>query len=161
QDDREVPAAVRGDAWRNGLAGAGPAWARYLAKQRVTPATLRQALRSHLGKPYLRVEPRECVGEAELQAASAAWQAAAELWRREGYAWVEVLREHGGLSQSTHKAAKLPLWSAELDAYFADPAALFEAPDGLAKLGAAALLKATKKNFEAPHSALAEALDIL
>ncbi len=64
-----------------------------------------------------------------------------------------LLREHGGLSQSTHKAAKLPLWSAELDAYFADPAALFEAPDGLAKLGAAALLKATKKNFEAPQSA--------
>lgn len=161
QDDREVLDALLGDAWRHVLAGADPAWARYLAKQKVTPATLRQALRSHLGKPYLRVEPRERVGEAELQAASTAWQAAAQLWRAEGYAWVEVLREHGGLSQSTHKAAKLPLWSAELDAYFADPAALFEAPDGLAKLGAAALLKATKKNFEAPHSALAEALDVL
>ncbi|SIS13411.1 DNA helicase/exodeoxyribonuclease V, beta subunit [Aquipseudomonas alcaligenes] len=161
QDDREVLDALLGDAWRHVLAGADPAWARYLAKQKVTPATLRQALRSHLGKPYLRVEPRERVGEAELQAASAAWQEAAELWRAEGYAWVEVLREHGGLSQSTHKAAKLPLWSAELDAYFADPAALFEAPDGLAKLGAAALLKATKKNFEAPRSELAEALDIL
>jgi exodeoxyribonuclease V beta subunit len=161
QDDREVLDALLGDAWRHVLAGADPAWARYLAKQKVTPATLRQALRSHLGKPYLRVEPRERVGEAELQAASTAWQAAAELWRAEGYAWVEVLREHGGLSQSTHKVAKLPLWSAELDAYFADPAALFEAPDGLAKLGAAALLKATKKNFEAPHSALAEALDVL
>lgn len=161
QDDREVLDALLGDAWRHVLAGADPAWARYLAKQKVTPATLRQALRSHLGKPYLRVEPREAVGEAELNAASAAWQAAAQLWRAEGYAWVEVLREHGGLSQSTHNAAKLPLWSAELDAYFADPAALFEGPDGLAKLGAAALLKATKKNFEAPHSAVAEALDVL
>ena len=161
QDDREVLDGLLGDAWRHVLAEADPAWARFLAKQKVTPTTLRQALRSHLGKPYLRVEPRERVGEAELQAASAAWQAAAQLWRAEGYAWVEVLREHGGLSQSTHKAAKLPLWSAELDAYFADPAALFEAPDGLAKLGAAALLKATKKNFEAPHSALAEALDVL
>jgi exodeoxyribonuclease V beta subunit len=161
QDDREVLDALLGDAWRHVLAGADPAWARYLAKQKVTPATLRQALRSHLGKPYLRVEPRERVGEAELQAASAAWQAAAELWRAEGYAWVEVLREHGGLSQSTHRAAKLPLWSAELDAYFADPAALFEAPDGLAKLGAAALLKATKKGHDAPHSAVAEALDVL
>ena len=161
QDDREVLDALLGDAWRHVLAGADPAWARYLAKQKVTPATLRQALRSHLGKPYLRVEPRERVGEAELQAASTAWQAAAELWRGEGYVWVEVLREHGGLNQNTHKAAKLPLWSAELDAYFADPAALFEVPEGLAKLGAAALHKATKKNFEAPHSALAEALDVL
>ncbi|WP_394559939.1 UvrD-helicase domain-containing protein [Aquipseudomonas alcaligenes] len=161
QDDREVLDALLGDAWRHVLAEADPAWARFLAKQRVTPATMRQALRSHLGKPYLRIEPRESVGESELNAASAAWQRAAELWRAEGYAWVEVLREHGGLSQSTHKLAKLPLWSAELDAYFADPAALFEAPDGLAKLGAAALLKATKKGFDAPQSGVAEALDAL
>lgn len=161
QDDREVLDALLGDAWRHVLADADPAWARFLAKQRITPATLRQALRSHLGKPYLQVEPREPAGEDELDAASAAWQCAAALWQAEGYAWVEVLREHGGLSQSTHKTAKLPLWSAELDAYFADPAALFEAPEGLAKLGAAALLKATKKNFEAPQSAVAEALDAL
>ncbi|WP_068828965.1 exodeoxyribonuclease V subunit beta [Pseudomonas sp. BMS12] len=161
QDDREVLDALLGDAWRHVLAEADPAWARFLAKAKVTPATLRQALRSHLGKPYLRVEPREPASEVELQAASNAWQRAAELWRAEGYAWVEVLREHGGLSQSTHKVAKLPLWSAELDAYFADPAALFEAPDGLAKLGTAALLKATKKGHEAPVSTLADALDAL
>ena len=161
QDDREVLDALLGDAWRHVLAEADPAWARFLAKQRITPATLRQALRSHLGKPYLQVEPREPAGEDELDAASAAWQCAAALWQAEGYAWVEVLREHGGLSQSTHKLAKLPLWSAELDAYFADPAALFDVPDGLAKLGAAALLKATKKSFDAPQSAVAEALDAL
>ncbi|MEO4048025.1 exodeoxyribonuclease V subunit beta [Pseudomonas sp. CAU 1711] len=161
QDDRELLDALLGDAWRHVLAGADPAWARFLAKQRITPATLRQALRSHLGKPYLRVEPRGPAGETELNAASVAWQCAAALWQAEGYAWVEALREHGGLSQSTHKVAKLPLWSAELDAYFADPAALFEVPDGLAKLGAAALLKATKKGFDAPQSAVAEALDAL
>ena len=64
------------------------------------------------------------------------------MWRSAGYDWIETLREHGGLSQTTHKSAKLPLWSAELDAYFADPAALFEAPDGLAKLGAAIAMPA-------------------
>ena len=161
QDDRELLDALLGDAWRHVLAEADPAWARFLAKQRITPATLRQNLRSHLGKPYLRVEPREPVGESELNAASTAWQRAAELWRSAGYDWVELLREHGGLSQSTHKVAKLPLWSAELDAYFADPAALFDAPEALRKLGTAALLKATKKNFTAPQSEVAEALDAL
>src|SRR5690606_33752746 len=51
--------------------------------------------------------------------------------------------------------------SAELDAYFADPAALFDAPDGLVKLGAAALAKACKKGYDAPQCELAEALDAL
>src|SRR5690606_7368810 len=161
QDDREVLDALLGDAWRHVLADADPAWARFLAKTGITPVSLRETLRSHLGKPYLRVEPRERVDGAELQAAAAAWQSAAELWHTGGYAWVELLREHGGLSQSTHKATKLPQWSAELDSYFADPAALFAVPDGLAKLGAAALLKATKKGHDAPQGALAEALDSL
>jgi exodeoxyribonuclease V beta subunit len=161
QDDREVLDALLGDAWRHVLADADPAWARFLAKTRITPATLRQALRSHLGKPYLRVEPRETASGAELRAASAAWQRAAALWHDAGYGWVEILHGHGGLSQTTHKIAKLPLWAAELDAYFADPAALFDAPDGLLKLGAAALGKACKKGFDAPQCELADALDVL
>ncbi|MDG9925195.1 MULTISPECIES: UvrD-helicase domain-containing protein [unclassified Pseudomonas] len=161
QDDREVLDALLGDVWRHVLAEADPAWARFLAKQRITPATLRQALRSHLGKPYLRVEPREAASDAELSAASTAWQRAAALWHDAGCGWIETLRGHGGLSQTTHKVAKLPLWSAELDAYFADPAALFEAPEGLLKLGAVALGKACKKGFDAPQCELADALDTL
>ncbi|VXA98568.1 RecBCD enzyme subunit RecB [Pseudomonas sp. 8AS] len=161
QDDREVLDALLADAWRHVLAAADPAWARYLAKQKITPATLRQALRSHLGKPYLRIEPRETLSGDELNAASSAWEHAEQLWREQGAAFVALLREHGGLSQSTHKLGKLPVWAAELDAYFADPAALFEQPDGLVKFGATALHKATKKGFDAPQGALAEAFDVL
>ncbi|AYC31010.1 exodeoxyribonuclease V subunit beta [Pseudomonas cavernae] len=161
QDDREVLDALLADAWRHELAAAEPAWARFLARSKITPGLLRQQLRQHLGKPYLRIEPREAVGADELEAASAAWAQAAQLWRDGGAALIEALRAHGGLSQSTHKLVKLPLWAAELDAYFADPAALFEAPDGLAKCGAAALLKATKKGHDAPQSAIAEAFDAL
>ncbi|MBD9483456.1 exodeoxyribonuclease V subunit beta [Pseudomonas sp. PDM14] len=159
QDDREVLDALLGDAWRHVLAEADPAWARYLAKQKITPALLRQRLRSHLGKPYLRIEPREQASGDELNAASRAWERAEQLWREQGAAFVEQLRGHDGLSQSTHKAAKFQLWAAGLDAYFADPAALFEVPDGLGKFGAAALHKATKKGFDAPQSAIAEAFD--
>ncbi|UVE17936.1 exodeoxyribonuclease V subunit beta [Pseudomonas sp. LS44] len=161
QDDREVLDALLADAWRHELVAAEPAWARFLAKQKITPATLRQQLRSHLGKPYLRIEPRELLAGDELSAAGAAWEQAAQLWHRDGQAWLASLLAHGGLSQSTHKLSKLALWGAELDAYFADPAALFGAPEALAKLGNAVLHKASKKGFEAPHSPLGEAFDAL
>ena len=161
QDDREVLDALLGDAWRHVLAEADPAWARYLAKQKITPAVLRQRLRSHLGKPYLRIEPRELLAQDELAAANAAWERAAALWREAGPAWVAELRAHPGLSQSTHKVGKFPLWQGELESYFADPAALFEPPQALEKLGTSALAKACKKGHEAPVCALAHALDDL
>ncbi|MDP3847803.1 MAG: exodeoxyribonuclease V subunit beta [Pseudomonas sp.] len=161
QDDREVLDALLSDAWRHELAAADPAWACYLVKQKITPAWLRQRLRNHLGKPYLRIEPRGAVSDLQLSAASALWQPAAQLWRAGGQGFIELLLAHGGLSQSTHKTVKFAQWAAELDSYFADPAALFEAPDALAKFGSAALLKATKKGQEAPTHAIAEALDSL
>ncbi|WP_256657285.1 UvrD-helicase domain-containing protein [Pseudomonas sp. 2FE] len=164
-DDREVLDALLTDAWRHQLAEADPAWARFLAQKKITPGVLRQRLRQHLGKPYLRIEPRDAVGAVgsgdELAGASQAWSHAAGLWQGRGYNWIEQLQEHGGLSQSTHKLAKLPLWSSELDSYFADPAALFEVPTGLEKLASSALHKATKKGFEAPGSAIAEAFEAL
>ncbi|WP_028238804.1 exodeoxyribonuclease V subunit beta [Stutzerimonas azotifigens] len=160
-DDRELIDALLADAWRSELAGADPAWARFLAKSRITPAGLRQQLRSHLGKPYLRVEPRDTPAPADLSGLDAAWREAADLWREAGPDWVTELGQHRGLSQSTHKALKFPLWQGELDAYFADPAAMYEIPDGLLKFGARAMAKACKKGHDAPTCALAEALDRL
>jgi exodeoxyribonuclease V beta subunit len=161
QDDREVLDALLSDAWRHELAQADPAWACYLVKQKITPAWLRQRLRQHLGKPYLRIEPRTIVSGQQLSAASAQWAPAAQLWHSGGAALIEELLAHGGLSQSTHKLAKFAQWAAELDSYFADPAALFEAPEALAKLGSAALLKATKKGQVAPSSLIGAAFDDL
>src|SRR5690606_4552632 len=76
-DDREIVDALLADAWRSELAAADPAWARFLAKNRITPTALRQRLRSHLGKPYLRVEPRALAAPADLSGVEAAWQRAA------------------------------------------------------------------------------------
>ncbi|MGE6993635.1 exodeoxyribonuclease V subunit beta [Pseudomonas sp. NPDC047961] len=160
-DDREIIDALLADAWRSELADADPAWARFLAKSRITPVWLRQRLRSHLGKPYLRVEPQGAPIAADLRPVEAAWQRAAELWKQAGTAWVAELSGHGGLSQSTHKSIKFAPWQAELDAYFADPAAMFDLPDGAAKFGVRALSKACKKGFDAPVCELAHALDEL
>ncbi|QQN49162.1 exodeoxyribonuclease V subunit beta [Stutzerimonas balearica] len=160
-DDRELIDALLADCWRSELADADPAWARFLAKQRITPTWLRGRLRAHLGKPYLRVEPAEPPPAADLSAVDAAWQRAAPLWQATGHAWAAELAAHPGLSQTTHKALKFPAWRAELDSYFADPAACYDAPEGLLKLGARALAKACKKGHAAPQCALAEALDAL
>ncbi|MHB0765664.1 exodeoxyribonuclease V subunit beta [Stutzerimonas sp. NM35] len=160
-DDREIIDALLADAWRSELAEADPAWARFLVKQKITPAWLRQRLRSHLGKPYLRVEPHEPPVLADLSAIEPAWQRAAALWQATGRAWIDELHAHGGLSQSTHKSIKFEPWASELDAWFADPAAIYDAPDGLLKFGARALSKACKKGHTAPLCELAEALDAL
>ncbi|MBB3103294.1 exodeoxyribonuclease V subunit beta [Azomonas macrocytogenes] len=160
-DDREVLDALLADAWRSELAAADPAWARFLAKSKITPAWLRERLRSHLGKPYLRVEPGESPPLADLSSVDTAWGVAARLWRQEGNRWVETLAAHGGLNQVTHKTARFAEWQAELDGYFVDVAMVFEMPECLLKFGAAALAKACKKGHEPLICELAEALDAL
>jgi exodeoxyribonuclease V beta subunit len=160
-DDREIIDALLADAWRSELADADPAWARFLAQSKITPLWLRQRLRSHLGKPYLRVEPQGAPTPLDLAASEAAWRRAAALWQQAGAGWVDELRAHRGLSQSTHKTVKFEPWRSALDAYFADPAVMFELPEGAAKFGVRALTKACKKGHDAPVCELAHALDEL
>ena len=156
-DDREVLDGLLADLWRAELAAAEPAWARFLAQKRITPQSLRQRLRSHLGKPYLRIEPRD--GElGDLGAASEAWTHARDIWLRDAQACLSDLAAFDGLNKRSYDAARFALWQGELDAYFADPAALFAAPTGLEKLGREALSKACKKGFELPGHALNAAL---
>lgn len=160
QDDRELVDALLSDLWRHELASADAAWAAFLVHKRMTPQTLRQRLRPHLGKPYLRVEP-SALETPELPSLTHAWRYAADLWSRTGLEWIETLTAHEGLSQTTHKRDKFTGWQAELDAYFTDIASLFSVPPGLQKLGAAALAKACKKGHDAPLCELASALDAL
>src|SRR5690606_27154172 len=98
---------------------------------------------------------------ADLRPVEDAWQRAADLWREAGTAWIAELRAHGGLSQSTHKSIKFEPWRSELDAYFADPAVMFDLPEGAAKFGVRALSKPCKKGHDAPVCELAHALDEL
>ena len=159
-DDREVLDALLADLWRRELAEAEPAWARYLAQRRITPAWLRQRLRGHLGKPYLRIEPRD-LAAGDLAAVEAAWERARDAWARDSGAWLAALCAFDGLNKRSYDPARLRLWQVELGAYFADPAALYKAPAGLERLGREALLKGTRKGLEAPLSPLADALQDL
>ncbi|MGK8708903.1 exodeoxyribonuclease V subunit beta [Metapseudomonas otitidis] len=156
-DDRDVLDALLADLWRAELAAAEPAWARFLAQKRLTPASLRQRLRGHLGKPYLRIEPRDAA-PGDLAPACDAWEHARSLWLRDATSCLAELAAFDGLNKRSYDAAKFALWHSELDAYFADPAALFAPPAGLEKLAREALAKGCKKGFDLPDYPLCSAL---
>ena len=86
-DDREIIDALLADLWRHELASAEPEWAAFLVQQKITPQSLRQRLRNHLGKPYLRIEPQPGA-RSDLGALRAAWQHAHGFWQRDSSAWL-------------------------------------------------------------------------
>jgi exodeoxyribonuclease V beta subunit len=73
------------DLWRHELAAAEPEWAAFLVQQKITPQVLRQRLRNHLGKPYLRIAPQPGAS-SEMSALRAAWQQARDSWLSESAA---------------------------------------------------------------------------
>ncbi|WP_339489315.1 exodeoxyribonuclease V subunit beta [Pseudomonas sp. EL_65y_Pfl2_R95] len=157
QDDRELLDALIADLWRVELASAEPEWAAFLVQQKITPQVLRQRLRSHLGKPYLRVEPTPGA-PAELAEVRNAWHHAKDFWLRQGAGWIEQLKAFAGFNKRSFSAEKFSLWQIELDGYFSDVAGLFGKVDGLRKLSREALIKGTNKGFDAPLEAVADAL---
>lgn len=156
-DDREILDALIADLWRHELASAEPEWAAFLAQKKVTPQQLRGQLRSHLGKPFLRIEPAPG-SQADMAPLRAAWQHARDYWQRDGAAWIEQLKAFDGLNKRSYDARKIGHWQAELDGYFSDAAALFSKTEAPQRLSREALLKATLKGREAPLGAVADAL---
>ena len=159
-DDREIIDALLADLWRHELASAEPEWAAFLVQQKITPQVLRQRLRNHLGKPYLRIEPQPGT-RSEMSALRAAWQQAQRLWLSESAGWLAQLKAFDGFKSNMCNAAKLGIWQAELDGYFSDAAALFSKTEAHRRLAREGLNKASKKGCEAPANPLAAALQEL
>ncbi|HBX55240.1 exodeoxyribonuclease V subunit beta [Pseudomonas sp. UBA2684] len=159
-DDREILDALLADLWRHELAAAEPEWAAFLVQHKLTPQSLRQRLRNHLGKPYLRIEPQPGVS-SEMSALRAAWQQAQRLWQGESAGWLAQLKAFDGFKSNMCNPAKLGVWQAELDGYFSDAAALFSKTEAHRRLSREGLLKASKKDQEAPANPLAAALQEL
>jgi len=159
-DDRELLDALLADLWRHELAAAEPEWAAFLVQQKVTPQSLRQRLRNHLGKPYLRIEPQPGTS-SEMSGLRSAWQRARDSWQLESAAWLAQLKACDGFKSNMCNAAKLGVWQLELDAYFSDAAALFSKTEAHQRLSREGLLKASKKGASVPESPLAAALQDL
>ncbi|OEC33117.1 DNA helicase/exodeoxyribonuclease V, beta subunit [Pseudomonas cuatrocienegasensis] len=156
-DDREIIDALLADLWRHELASAEPEWAAFLVQQKITPQSLRQRLRNHLGKPYLRIEPQPGA-RSDLGALRAAWQHAHSFWQRDSSAWLEQLKAFDGFKSNMVDVAKLGAWQVELQGYFSDAAALFGKTDAYRRLSREGLNKACKKGSTVPDSPLADAL---
>ncbi|MDP3816439.1 exodeoxyribonuclease V subunit beta, partial [Pseudomonas sp.] len=159
-DDREILDALLADLWRHELAAAEPEWAAFLVQQKITPQSLRQRLRNHLGKPYLRIEPAPGAS-SEMSALRAAWQQARDSWLAESATWLAQLKAFDGFKSNMCNPAKLGVWQAELDGYFSDAAALFSKTEAHRRLAREGLFKASKKDREAPANPLAAALQAL
>jgi exodeoxyribonuclease V beta subunit len=159
-DDREIIDALLADLWRHELAAAEPEWAAFLVQQKITPQSLRKRLRSHLGKPYLRIEPQPGT-HSDMAALRAAWQQAQRFWQGESAAWLEQLKAFDGFKSNMCNPAKLSVWQAELEGYFSDAAALFSKTEAHRRLAREGLNKASKKGCEAPANPLAAALQEL
>ncbi|WP_339080774.1 UvrD-helicase domain-containing protein [Pseudomonas sp. TMP9] len=159
-DDREIIDALLADLWRHELAAAEPEWAAFLVQQKITPQSLRQRLRNHLGKPYLRIEPQPGA-HSDMAALRAAWQQAQRLWQGESAGWLEQLKAFDGFKSNMCNPAKLGVWQTELDGYFSDAAALFSKTEAHRRLAREGLNKASKKGCDAPANPLAAALQEL
>ncbi|MET1079432.1 MAG: exodeoxyribonuclease V subunit beta [Pseudomonas sp.] len=160
QDDRELLDALLADLWRHELAAAEPEWAAFLVQQKTTPQSLRQRLRQHLGKPYLRVAPPPSA-RSGFSALREAWQCAQQAWQRDNGAWLAQLKAFDGFNKRSYDPHKLGAWQQELHGYFSDPAALFGKGEGLRRLSREALRKGTNKGFDCPLGTLADSLQQL
>jgi len=159
-DDREILDALLADLWRHELAAAEPEWAAFLVQQKITPQSLRQRLRNHLSKPYLRIEPQPGVS-SDMSNLRKAWQRARDSWLVESAPWLAQLKAFDGFKSNMCNAAKLGVWQIELDGYFSDAAALFSKTEAHQRLSREGLLKACKKGGVVPESPLAAALQDL
>ncbi|WP_079204205.1 exodeoxyribonuclease V subunit beta [Pseudomonas sp. CC6-YY-74] len=156
-DDREILDALLADLWRHELAAAEPEWAAFLVQHKLTPQSLRQRLRNHLGKPYLRIEPQPGA-RSEMSALRNAWQHARDCWQQLSGEWLQQLKAFDGFKSNMCNPLKLGAWQGELDGYFSDAAALFSKTEAHQRLAREGLAKASKKGSSAPDSPLADAL---
>jgi exodeoxyribonuclease V beta subunit len=62
---------------------------------KLTPQSLRQRLRNHLGKPYLRIEPQPGAS-SEMSALRNAWQHARDCWQQLSGEWLQQLKAFDG-----------------------------------------------------------------
>ena len=157
-DETEIIRETVDDFWRRETAGASGLWVKFLAEGGQTPDAWREAIRAHLGKPFLALAPLPALPDSapiedEL---GTAYQAARTLWLNEG-AQIGALLLRSGLNQTSYKNEKLPQWFEELDGYFDRNEPELTTPAALAKLTPEALAKGTKKNAVTPAHAFFDA----
>ena len=159
-DDRRVLHEAMEDFWRRQVAAdsAAPLWLGWLLARLAGPQALLQQLLPQFGKPYLLHVPAPAVDATAETVFVETFARVQGVWRREGEAALQLLREHPGLSQASYKPAQIQRYAAALELWLSGSASL-NVPKGAERL-AASRLKANK-GHQPPTHVLFAALDEL
>ena len=162
-DEHDLLQEVVDDFWRRTVPELSPLCIGYLVEKGVTPDALLKDIRPHLGKPYLAVappgEPPE--GESVEAAYMAAYRAVRDRWAAAREVAQGLLTDQAVLNARSYPAAKVSGWLEGMDDFLAPAEPQLQVFDGLGKLAASALAKATKKGRQPPAHPVFDACERL
>lgn len=169
-DQGEMLASVARDAWRKLMAGASPAWARWLIKQFAGPDGLAQRVKTHIGRvdaqilaPTASVAP-SVLGVDDPQAAeqnfAAAWSVARRHWQADATAIVEWI-DGAGLHKGSYTPEKMRPRIVALEQFFSGTAAGLPLPKDLDHFGLTKITAKCTKTSAIPKHEFFGAIDAL
>jgi exodeoxyribonuclease V beta subunit len=162
-DESALLQEVVDDFWRRTVPALSPLTIAYLVENGVTPDSLLQAVRPHLGKLYLAVAPPEepPAGESIKAAYAAAYTAVRDRWAAARDEAEGLLSDQAVLNARSYPAAKVAGWLDGMDDFLALAEPHLQKCGALGKLGTGALAKATKKGHRPPAHPIFDACEAL
>jgi len=158
-DDADLVSELVFDFWRIRSVNFSYLWSDFLVNQQVNPHNLYVDIAVHLGKPYLKLEPK--LTKFKEISDLKTWQTARNLWFADRESYLAQLQNFPGFSKIYIKENSLNNWFADVDALFSDEKPTFSYVESLGKIARNHLTKACKKNFVLPVSRLADVLQEL
>lgn len=157
-DETAIIREIVDDFWRQETAKNDEAWINYLAEKKQTPDAWLKAIKTHIGKPYMKLAEIKTPSDSEtfIQAIKKNRAKAQTLCSKDFKSYMLKL----DLNQVSYKRERLALWLEELNDYF--KLENLPMPASLAKFTPEALQKGVKKNGAMPeHPIFAHCQDLL
>lgn len=119
-DDAELLQEIVEDYWRRRFYDIPARWANYVVSAKLDPAMLRQTIRPHLNKPYLRLAEPVCGDTLEQLEPEfeRLFQQVQQQWLLERDTVAGLLLDHRGLKKTRYKPEKIQKWLPLLNAWF-------------------------------------------
>lgn len=119
-DQREILQEIVDDFWRQEFYQTSPLFIAHLLDEGYSPDVLLQAVRPHVGKPYLQVlsPARAETGfeQAETEF-SQAYRQARQIWQTDQAAVAALLIDNPNLNGNSYRKASIPGWLLRMEAY--------------------------------------------
>ncbi len=152
-DEADVLREVVEDFWRRELYPASPLLVRYVLAKGLDTAKLLQAIRPHVGKPYLEIRGAATnpdPGTLE-QAFTRSYAAARSQWQACRPEVEQLLLQTKGLNGNRYRPKSISVWAEGLSAYFQPEQPMLGSFDKLEKFTASYLQGSMNKGHAAPE----------